>query len=130
MSCVSRVSLVCPYLVSFLSSSSVIISSLCPRCVHCDRRPDPYIYIYAFSRRFYPKRLTIAFRLYIFISMCVPWESNPQPFALLTQCSTTEPHRSTVSGAHSPFVFLRHGSRHSSSHPSQWLFGIGSLQVP
>ncbi len=28
-----------------------------------------YIYIYAFSRRFYPKRLTIAFRLYIFISI-------------------------------------------------------------
>ncbi len=26
-----------------------------------------------------------------FITMCVPWESNPQPFALLTQCSTTEP---------------------------------------
>ncbi len=23
--------------------------------------------------------------------MCVPWESNPQPFELLTQCSTTEP---------------------------------------
>ncbi len=23
--------------------------------------------------------------------MCVPWESNPQPFALQTQCSTTEP---------------------------------------
>ncbi len=56
-----------------------------------------YIYIYAFSRHFYPKRLTIAFRLYIFISMCVPWESNPQPFALLTQCSTTEPHRNTAS---------------------------------
>ncbi len=55
-----------------------------------------YIYIYAFSRRFYPKRLTIAFRLYNFISMCVPWELNPQPFALLTQCSTTEPHRNTV----------------------------------
>ncbi len=33
-----------------------------------------------------------AFRLYIFfISMCVPWELNPWPFALLTQCSTTEP---------------------------------------
>ncbi len=28
--------------------------------------------------------------------MCVPWESNPQPFALLTQCSTTEPHRNIV----------------------------------
>ncbi len=53
-------------------------------------------YIYALSRRFYPKRLTIAFRLYIFFfSTCVPWESNPQPFALLTQCSTTEPHRNT-----------------------------------
>ncbi len=23
----------------------------------------------------------------VFVSMCVPWESNPQPFALLTQCS-------------------------------------------
>ncbi len=29
------------------------------------------------------------------VSTCVPWESNPQPFALLTQCSTTEPHRNT-----------------------------------
>ncbi len=29
------------------------------------------------------------------ISMCVPWESNTQPFVLLTQCSTTEPHRNT-----------------------------------
>ncbi len=26
----------------------------------------------------------------------IPWESNPQPFALLTQCSTTEPHRNTT----------------------------------
>ncbi len=23
--------------------------------------------------------------------MCVPWELNPWPIALLTQCSTTEP---------------------------------------
>ncbi len=53
--------------------------------------------VYIFSRRLYPKRLTIAFRVYIFISMCVPWELNPQPFALLTQCSTTEPHRNTSS---------------------------------
>ncbi len=29
--------------------------------------------------------------IFFFISMCVPWELNPQPFALLTQCSTTEP---------------------------------------
>ncbi len=68
-----------------------------------------YIYIYAFSRRFYPKRLTITFRLYIFISKCVPWESNPQPFALLTQCSTTEPHRNTqyiyIAYIHTRFIY-------------------------
>ncbi len=46
--------------------------------------------MYAFSRRFYPKRLTVHSG-YTFISMCVPWELNPQPFVLLTQCSTTEP---------------------------------------
>ncbi len=35
----------------------------------------------------------LIFRLYIFlfISLCVPWEFNLQPLALLTQCSTTEP---------------------------------------
>ncbi len=27
--------------------------------------------------------------------MCVPWELNPQPFALLMQCSTTEPQEHT-----------------------------------
>ncbi len=27
--------------------------------------------------------------------MCVSWELNPQPFALLTQCSTTE-HNASV----------------------------------
>ncbi len=49
------------------------------------------IYIYAFSRRFYPKRLTVHSGYTFIVSTCVPWESNPQPFALLTQCSTTEP---------------------------------------
>ncbi len=29
--------------------------------------------------------------IHCFISMCVPWELNPRPIALLTQCSTTEP---------------------------------------
>ncbi len=32
-----------------------------------------------------------AIHYYFFLSMCVPWELNPWPFALLTQCSTTEP---------------------------------------
>ncbi len=54
------------------------------------------MYIYAFSRRFYPKRLTVHSGYTCFITMCVPWESNPQPFALLTQCSTTEPQEHVV----------------------------------
>ncbi len=29
--------------------------------------------------------------VHFFVSMCVPWKLNPQPFALLMQCSTTEP---------------------------------------
>ncbi len=37
---------------------------------------------------------------YTFSLVCVPWESNPQPFALLTQCSTTEPHRNKFLGMH------------------------------
>ncbi len=48
-------------------------------------------YIHAFSRRFYPKRLTVHSGYTCFVSMCVHWELNLQPFALLTQCSTTEP---------------------------------------
>ncbi len=55
-----------------------------------------YIYIYAFSRRFYPKWLTVHSGYTYFISMCVPWELNPQPFALLRQCSTTEPQEHSI----------------------------------
>ncbi len=47
--------------------------------------------MYAFSRRFYPKRLTVHLGyMFFFLYVCVPWESNPQTFALLMQCSTTE----------------------------------------
>ncbi len=53
------------------------------------------IYIYAFSRRFYPKRLTVHSSYTFLISMRVPWELNPQPFVLLTQCATTEPQEQT-----------------------------------
>ncbi len=49
------------------------------------------IYIYAFSRRFYTKRLTVHSGYTYFLSVCVPWELKQQPFALLTQYSTTEP---------------------------------------
>ncbi len=50
-----------------------------------------YIYIYAFSRQFYPKRLAGYTFFHQCVCVCVPRELNPQPFALLTQCSTTEP---------------------------------------
>ncbi len=49
------------------------------------------IYIYAFSKRFYPKRLTVHSGYIFIVSMCVSWELKPTTFALLTQCSTTEP---------------------------------------
>ncbi len=51
-----------------------------------------YIYIYAFSRRFYPKRLTVQYLGYNFFCQYVcSLEIEPTTFALLTQCSTTEP---------------------------------------
>ncbi len=36
-------------------------------------------YIYAFKRHFYPKRLTVHSGYTCIVSMCVPWELNPQP---------------------------------------------------
>ncbi len=50
-----------------------------------------YIYIYAFSRRFYPKRLEYIQVIIFFVSMCVPWESNPQPLRCYRNALTTEP---------------------------------------
>ncbi len=47
-------------------------------------------YIYAFSRRFYPKRLTVHSGYICIVSMCF-LGIKPTTFALLTQCSTTEP---------------------------------------
>ncbi len=40
--------------------------------------------------------------IHFFISMCVPWELNPWPFALLTQCSTTEPQEHIIK--HTPYI--------------------------
>ncbi len=43
----------------------------------------------------------------IFVSMCVPWELNPQPFALLTQYSTTEQHaKQCINGIRIHFLAL------------------------
>ncbi len=38
-------------------------------------------------------QLHSGYTFFFFFRTC--WESNPQPFAQLTQCSTTEPHRNT-----------------------------------
>ncbi len=43
------------------------------------RNAADYIYIYAFSRRFYPKQLTVHSGYTFVLSVCVPWKSNPQP---------------------------------------------------
>ncbi len=40
----------------------------------------PLHYIYAFSRRLYPKRLTVHSGYTFSVSLCVPWELNPQCF--------------------------------------------------
>ncbi len=49
-----------------------------------------YYYLHVFSRRFYPKRLTVHSGYTCFVSMC-SLGIEPTTFALLTQCSTTEP---------------------------------------
>ncbi len=46
-----------------------------------------YIYIYAVSSAFIQSELQCIQAIHFFISMCVPWEFNPQPFLLLMQCS-------------------------------------------
>ncbi len=52
-----------------------------------------FVFLYQYGARLSYLHLSeatySAFRLYSF-SMCVPWELNPRPFALLMQCSTTE----------------------------------------
>ncbi len=51
-----------------------------------------YCYIYAFCRRFYPKRLTVhsGYTCFFYQYVC-SLGIEPTTFALLTQCSTTEP---------------------------------------
>ncbi len=49
------------------------------------------MYIYAFSRRFYPKRLTVHSGYNFFCQYMCSLGVEPTTFALLTQCSTTEP---------------------------------------
>ncbi len=56
---------------------------------------DIYIYIYAFSRRFYPKRLTIAFRLYIMCSLGIEPTTFCAADAMLYHWATQEQQKSS-----------------------------------
>ncbi len=75
--------------------------------IHCRASIDEtlmnvYIYIYAFSRRFYPKR----FRLHIYCQYMCSLGIEPTTFALITQCSTTEPQKYYISTCYiSPNLF-------------------------
>ncbi len=53
------------------------------------------LYIYAFRRCFYPKRLTVLSGYTFFVSMCVLWELNPQPLRCKHNALTTEPQEHT-----------------------------------
>ncbi len=62
------------------------------------RKVDPYdiyIYIYAFSRRFYPKRLTVHSGYTFFLYVC-SLGIEPTTFAVLMQYTTTEPQEHRV----------------------------------
>ncbi len=55
------------------------------------------------------------------VSVCVRWELNPQPFALLTQCSTTEPqeHCTRISCKYSTYYFILEHILHQ--HVLAWI---------
>ncbi len=54
-----------------------------------------FIYIYAFSRRFYPKLYIYSGYTYFCQYVC-SLGIKPTTFALLTQCSTTEPQEHAI----------------------------------
>ncbi len=61
--------------------------------------------------------------------MCVPWESNLQPFALLTQCSTTEPQEHFVCWQHFFIEEVQQEGTADSPYPRIWhLFVLQHLQ--
>ncbi len=52
----------------------------------CPPSPPPFPFMHL-ADAFIQSDLQLHSGFTFFISICVPWESNPQPFALLTQCS-------------------------------------------
>ncbi len=85
-----------------------------------------YIYIYAFSRRFYPKRLTVHSGYTFFVITCVPWESNPQ----LLRCYNALPlsHRNTAYLSPSASRSYTHTSLTSNNW--MWVFKSQTFFMP
>ncbi len=80
-----------PYLwANLVASASHAVHLVCHS--HGNSGMEDYIYIYAFSRCFYPKRLTVhSGYTFIFCQYVCSLGIEPIAFALLTQYSTTEP---------------------------------------
>ncbi len=82
-----------------------------------------YTYIYAFSRRFYPKRLTVHSGYTCFCQYMCSLGIEPTTFALLTQCSTTEPQE------HMHHVSTCIMFKFYSQNRKQWLFASVSQHL-
>ncbi len=62
------------------------------QCVNMIDTTQGRNFLFAFSRRFYPKRLTVhSGYTFSFCQYVCSLGIEPTTFALLTQCSTTEP---------------------------------------
>ncbi len=74
-------------MIRFICNDSLVNSDLLPRAGGFN---FTFIFMHL-ADAFIQSDLQCIQAIHFFISMCVPWELNPRPFALLTQCSTTEP---------------------------------------
>ncbi len=73
-----------------------ILEKCCFPVFECHHWHIIYIYIYAFSRRFYPKRLTVHSGYTYFCQYMCSLGIKPTTFALLTQCSNHWPTEKSI----------------------------------
>ncbi len=59
--------------------------------------------------------------------VCVPWELNPQHFALLTQCFTNEPQKLDI---YIYKTFKTYSESIDASHTNSLLFNVGNVSGP
>ncbi len=75
------------------ASLIILVWLMLLKCLQLKKPMQLTIYIYAFSRCFYPKRLTVHSGYTFFISMCVPWEQKDiyhlNDYLLIGRCSFT-----------------------------------------